>query len=121
MIDRETTAAFPNSMAERMVSAGYDIWMQEIDPSQLLNIPRRFVDKIFLKYEIVANYKGINPFFRGTLSGLKLTANDHICRSQFMKFVYKAVLRDCVKNIMAFNKVGTDKETVPFSHQVQKF
>ena len=50
-----------------------------------------------------------------------------------MKVVLKAALRECIKNLITFNQIGTDNEfmcinkgyrphqTTPFSHQIFRF
>ena len=70
-------------------------------------------------------------FLASVLSGNVFQVNDSFQCSQFMKLVIKGVLRDSVKNIIAFNNLGSCSQVqnlhgqktpvVPFSHQVQKF
>jgi hypothetical protein len=81
-----------------------------------------------VKEGIVKDYKEINRFLAGTLSGTVIMRSDFLKKSQFMKLILKGVLRDCVKNIITFNKIGIDNATVnlngesdataivPFSH-----
>lgn len=51
----------------------------------------------------------------GILSGVVIRRVDMIKRSQFMKFIYKGVLRDSVKNLIAFNSYGNVCEVDVFN------
>jgi len=64
----------------------------------------------------------------GTLSGVIVRRDQDIKQSQFNKLILKGILRDTVKNIITFDKLGIDSkiisinndsygsQTVPFSH-----
>jgi hypothetical protein len=80
----------------------------EIDPGNTLIVSRKFLDDHLLKTGIVGDYKEINRFLAGTLSNTIIRRTDHIKKSQYMKLVLKGVLRDSVKNIITFNKLGID-------------
>jgi len=107
MVDRESSVAFPNENAETMISMGSNLWHRDIDPEHLLYADRKRVDSFLLNNGIVRNYKEVNRFFAGCLNGVEIKINDACQKSQFMKFVFKGVLRYCIKNIMAFCKTGS--------------
>ena len=128
--DRESTISYPNEDAELYLKESVKIWEENIDPHNLLILPRRLFDDYLDKEGIVKDYKEINRFLAGTLSGTVIKREEYLKKSQFMKLIMKGVLRDCVKNILTFNKLGIDNmminlnkeanETaiVPFSHQI---
>ena len=86
------------------------------------------MDEVLLKYGIVSDFKSINRFMAGILSGIVIRRCDEIKRSQFMKFVYKGVLRDSNRNLITINNFGNMHQTevlngmkqpfVPFSHKI---
>ena len=128
--DRESTISYPNEDADLYFKQAVGIWEKHIDPHNILILERRLLDDYLVKVEIVKDYKEINRFLSGCLSGTVIKREDYLKKSQFMKLIMKGVLRDCVKNILTFNKIGIDNsminlngETdataiVPFSHQI---
>jgi len=111
---------------------GYQLWAEEIDPQCLLIVPRKGLDEFLAKAGVVKDYKATARFMAGVLSGDSVRGRLPVKRSQFMKLILKGVLRDAVKNILAFSKLGSDtaalslnKEAsaaaiVPLSHQVAR-
>lgn len=91
---------------------GDSLWSQEIDPRCLLRVSRVELDNFFLRHGVVKNYREIDRFAAGVLSGEMVRRHDEIRRCQFMKFVVKGVLRDSVKNILCFIKLGTDNDVM---------
>lgn len=126
--DREATVSYPNEDAEELIDIGYSLWHREIDPKNLLIVSRKYMDDWLCKEQIVGDFKEVNRFMAGVLSGTVVRRQDDVKKSQFMKLILKGILRDCVKNILAFNKLGIDSKivnlnkesdgasTVPFSH-----
>ena len=60
----------------------------------------------------------------GCLSGTVIRAHENIKKSDFLKFLVKGVLRNSVKNIIVYSKLGMDtsaENSVPFSHKVQRY
>lgn len=94
--------------------------------------PQKRIDDVLLRYNIVSDYKQVKGFMNGVLSGPPITTLK-VRRSQFMKLVYKGVLRETIVNMIAFNNLGADTSMIdfsgglnpqpafPFSHQVQKY
>ena len=93
-------------------------------------VSRRELDNFFLKHKVVVDAKEVDRFAAGVLSGEIVRRQDDVRRCHFMRFVLKGMLRDGVKNILTFNKLGTDSaivnmngernaaQVVPLSHQV---
>jgi hypothetical protein len=110
------------------MNAAKTIWVEKIDPTHKLCLERKHLDNYLIKEGIVSDYKEIDRFLAGVLSGTVIQRSNNIKKSQYMKFILKGVLRDSVKNIITFNKIGIDNaminlngETdatsiVPFSH-----
>ena len=57
----------------------------------------------------------------GCLSGTVIRAHENIKKSDFLKLLIKGVLRNSIKNIIVYTKLGMDTETAPFSHKVQRY
>lgn len=110
--DRESTISYPNENAELYIRESTRIWEEHIDPHNLLILERRLFDDYLVKEGIVKDYKEINRFLAGTLSGTVIEREDYLKKSQFLKLIMKGVLRDCVKNILTFNKVGIDNALI---------
>ena len=125
MTDREDTISFPNEHAEYMIDIGQQIW-KTLDVKNRLWIRRDVLDRFMMNHGIVCSSKEVNTFLRGCLSGKVVNATALISKSEFMKVIYKGVLRDAVLNIIAFTKLGADTDVfqfngykqriVPFSH-----
>ena len=71
-------------------------------------IPRRHVDKFLIKNNVVRDYKEINRLLAGCLSGTVIRAHENIKKSDFMKLLIKGILRNSVKNIIVYSKLGMD-------------
>ena len=81
-----------------------------------------------MKYEIVKDYKEVNRFLAGVLSGIVVRRHENMKKSYFVKLVLKSALRECIKNIITYNSFGSDvgfmsmnkeqreAQIVPFSH-----
>ena len=87
------------------------MWFEEIDPNKSLVVPRYMLDDLLIRLGIVQHFQSVNRFLAGALSGVVIKRHETIKYSQFMKLVRKAALRECVKNIIAFNQFGFDVRT----------
>lgn len=131
--DREATVSYPNEDAYSLMKEANNIWVKIIDPQNKLILERKHLDNFLEEAGIVKDYKEINRFLTGSLSGVVIKRSDYVKKSQYLKLIFKGVLRDCVKNIITYNKLGIDnammnlnKETdaaqvVPFSHQIGRY
>lgn len=69
-------------------------------------MPRAHLDQFLLDNRVVKDYKEILLFTSGVLSGKEIPRNSDIKKSQFMKIVYKCVMRKSVLNIIKFTNIG---------------
>ena len=85
-------------------------------------MPRAHLDQYLLSNGIVKDYKEILLFTSGVLSGKEIPRNGDIKKSEFMKIVYKSVMRKSVLNIIKFTKIGGDVSggSVTFSTGIQR-
>ena len=84
------------------------------------------MDNFIIKNGICADYKEVNRFLSGCLSGCVIRRHEEIKKSQYMKVVLKAALRECIKNLITFNQIGTDNEFMCLNrgyrpHQITPF
>ncbi len=61
------------------------------------------------------DYKEVNRFIAGVLNGHTVDVHEEMKKSQFMKIVNKAAMRESVKNIIAFNQFGMDTRMINIS------
>ncbi len=64
---------------------------------------------------MVKDYKEVNRFIAGVLNGQTVDVHEEMKKSQFMKIVNKAAMRESVKNIIAFNQFGMDTRMINIS------
>jgi hypothetical protein len=68
--DREATVSYPNEDAEELINIGYSLWEKEIDPLNLLLVGRKYMDDFLCRAKIVGDFKEVNRFMAGVLSGV---------------------------------------------------
>jgi len=105
MTERENAVTFPLEDMEQLLEIGARVW-EQIDPKALQIVPRAHLDKFLLDNGVVKDYKEILLFTSGVLSGREIPRNSAIKKSQFMKIVYKCVMRKSVLNIIKFTNIG---------------
>ena len=54
------------------------MWFNEIDFGKTLIVPREKVDQILVKLGIVSDYKSVNRFLAGALSGFVIRRHENI-------------------------------------------
>ena len=67
--DRDTTFAYPNEEIADIIEQGRKIWFEEVDTNADLIVPRFRLDDVLVKYQVVKDYKEVNRFLAGVLSG----------------------------------------------------
>jgi hypothetical protein len=106
MTERENAVTFPLEDMEQLLEIGARVWEEQIDPKALQIVPRAHLDQFLLDNGVVKDYKEILLFTSGVLSGREIPRNSDIKKSQFMKIVYKCVMRKSVLNIIKFTNIG---------------
>ena len=108
------------------------MWFKHIDPERRMTASKVQIENFFLGNKIVKDYKEIQRFVAGTLNGFQLHPCQEFQKTLFMRIVYKASLREAIKNIITFCQFGLDygmeklnngfnqNQIVPFSLQIQK-
>mgnify|MGYP006119605875 CR=1 FL=1 len=79
--DREATISYPNEDAEELLHLGFSLWKTEIDHKNLLLVNRKFMDDFLCRENIVGDFKEVNRFMAGTLSGVIVRRQDDIKQS----------------------------------------
>ena len=59
-----------------------------------------------IERKIAVDFKEIEGFLKGVLSGTEIGSGDDIKRSQFMKIIYKGLMRLSIVNIINYSKIG---------------
>jgi len=121
MMERENAVTFPLEDMEQLLEIGARVWEEQIDPKALQIVPRAHLDQFLLDNGVVKDYKEILLFTSGVLSGREIKRNSDIKKSQFMKIVYKCVMRKSVLNIIKFTNIGgASGGSVAFSTGIQR-
>lgn len=81
--DREDTFSYPNEEIDEIISVGISLWDNEIDLQGDHVIPRWHLDEFLVKHNIVKDYKEVNRFLAGVLSGTVVRRHEHMRRSYF--------------------------------------
>ena len=68
--DREDTVSYPNEDADELLKIGYSLWQKEIDHKNLLIVSRKYMDDFLCRENIVGDFKEVNRFMAGILSGV---------------------------------------------------